>query len=579
MSEEKNLIVKEKKVKELNKVFSVFLSIAVPVIFVTAVLIRCGASFESNDDRFISEILSGTLTGKVDFHTFFVSNWITMPLSLLYRLNASVPWWGMFLLAMIVLAHAIIIYYSLRNKPERVVIVPLADLALSFAYILMVGKIEFTSVSILLAVAGYSCLIMEREKKSAAAWFFILEFLSYCLRSEGMLLIQPLGLLMLTGICSAEKERIKVGFWKVLITCLLIIAIGFLGKAITGENSKEWKEFASFNKMRSEIFDYGQTPSYSEVKEILDDHGVSEEQWEEFTDYSLQEWNMDPSLSKDLLRAVKKARKKPSFTSIISNVYQRTLSGKEVYPALVMFIFAVIFMFLLMKLRYLRVLIGCVIAHFLTWGFLCYRGRIVDRVSVPLLLAECFFLLFVVLSMTDVGKVFEKKKAFKIFVIYTGLAGLLFICFKVGIRPYRGIIKDNEAQKILSKSCRVLEDYCAERPDEAFILDINSVTSVHGMVLESGAKKPVNYKLNGGWFAAMPAYRQSFAEYIGKESGFSYIVYDFGDGWNRMEAGTAKYYERITGSGGVLKDRIKVASGGEYLVYRFENTSKSADTE
>ena len=43
-----DLKIGSKKVKELNKVFSVLLSIAVPVIFVTAVLIRCGNSFGIN---------------------------------------------------------------------------------------------------------------------------------------------------------------------------------------------------------------------------------------------------------------------------------------------------------------------------------------------------------------------------------------------------------------------------------------------------------------------------------------------------------------------------------------------------
>ena len=567
------MIIKEKKVKELNKVFSVLLSIAVPVIFVTAVIIRCGNTFESNDDLFISGILSGGLTGEVDFHTFFISNWITMPISLLYRMNASIPWWGLFLLAMIILSHAIIIYYSMRNKPERVVIVPLADLALSFAYIHMIGKIEFTSVAILLAVAGYSCLIMEREKRSAAIWFFVLEFLSYCMRSEGMLLIQPLGLLMLSGICSAERERIKMGFWKVLITCLIIIALGFLGKVITGENSKEWKEFSSFNKMRAEIYDYGQVPSYSDVKEILDKYGVTEKQWEAFSDYSLQDWNMDSKLSKELLREVRRTRKTSSFTAIISEVYRNTLARPEVFPALMMFFFAVIFMFLLMKLRYLRVLIGCVIAHFLIWGFMCYRGRVIDRVSIPLMLAECFFLLFAILSMTDIGKVFEKKKTFKIFVVYAGLAGLLFISYKVGLKPYRGIIKENESQKILMESFRQLEDYCEARPNEAFLFDISSVGYVHGESLKKGLV-PKNYKFHGGWFAAMPAYRESMEEYLKKDNGFSYIVYDYDKERDRMDRGAAKYYEYITGSKPVLTDRINVSSGGVFLVYRYDRKTQ-----
>ena len=185
-------------------------------------------------------------------------------------------------------------------------------------------------------------------------------------------------------------------------------------------------------------------------------------------------------------------------------------------------------------------------------------------------MAECLFLLFVILSMTEVGKVFEKKKAFKIFVVYAGLAGLIFIAFHAGIRRYRGAITDNKTQVILTESLHDIEKYCAEREDEAFILDITSVASVSGMALKADTKPPVNYKLSGGWFGATPTYRKSFAKYIGKESGFSYIVYDFGPDYDRMEAGSAKYYESLTGSRGVLKDRIKVSSGGEFLVYRFD---------
>ena len=564
------MIVKEKKIKELNKAFSVILSIAVPVIFVVAVAIRCGMSFDTNDDFYISRILSGAITGTPDFRVLHVNFWITGPLSLLYRISATVPWWGMFLTTLYILSHAIIIYYGMRNKPERVFLVPVADLALSFAYISMVGKMQYTAVAILLAVAGYACLILEREKTSAGVWFFVLEFLAYCLRTEGMLLIQPFGIMMLLGICSAEKERVKVGLGKTLFTIALILALGMLGRFVSGQMKPEWKEAYQFNQMREEVYDYGQIPSYDEVKETLQEYNVTEEQWEEFADYSMQEWNMDPNLSRDLKKAVRHIRKKPSFTKIISDVYKNTLARKEVFPALVMFVFAVIFMLLLIKLRYLRVLIGCVIAHFLTWGALCYRGRIVDRVSIPLLMAEGLFLLFVILSMTEVGKVFEKKKAFKIFVVYAGLAGLIFIAFHAGIRRYRGAITDNKTQVILTESLHDIEKYCAEREDEAFILDITSVASVSGMALKADTKPPVNYKLSGGWFGATPTYRKSFAKYIGKESGFSYIVYDFGPDYDRMEAGSAKYYESLTGSRGVLKDRIKVSSGGEFLVYRFD---------
>ena len=564
------MIVKEKKIKELNKAFSVILSIAVPVIFVVAVAIRCGMSFDTNDDFWFTRLLSGTITGKPDFHLIHVNFWIGGPLSLLYRINAGIPWWGLFLITLYVLSHAVVIYYGMRNKPERVFIVPAADLALSFAYISIAGKLQFTSIAILVAAAGYACLILEREKTSAQIWFVILEFLAYCLRSNGMLLVQPFGIIVLLGICSAEKERIKISLGKTLFTILFIFALGMLGRFVSGEMKTEWKDVYSFNKMRAEVYDYGIIPSYDELKEVLEEYHVTEEQWEVFSDYSLQEWNMDPSLSKDLLKEVKRIRKKPALSGILSNICANAVTRKEVFPALVMFVFAVIFMLLLMKLRYLRVLIGCVIAYFLCWGFLCFRGRIVDRVTIPFMFSVCLFLLFVILSMTEVGKVFEKKKAFKIFVVYAGLAGLIFVSYHTGVRPYRDIITENKTQDILTESFHELERYCEERPNEAFIIDIDSACYVYGLALKTDTKPPVNYRMSGGWFAAMPEFKESFAEYIQKESGFSFIVYDYGEERDRMEAGSAKYYESLTGSRGVLKDRIKVSSGGEFLVYRFD---------
>ena len=163
-----------------------------------------------------------------------------------------------------------------------------------------------------------------------------------------------------------------------------------------------------------------------------------------------------------------------------------------------------------------------------------------------------------------------KKKAFKIFVIYTGLAGLIFVSYHTGVRPYRDIITENKTQDILTESFHELEHYCEERPNEAFIIDIDSACYVYGLALKTDTKPPVNYRMSGGWFAAMPEFKESFAEYIQKESGFSFIVYDYGEERDRMEAGSAKYYESLTGSRGVLKDRIKVSSGGEFLVYRFD---------
>lgn len=562
--------IKEKKEKEVNKWIGVILSIAIPILVLTAVYLKDGLLFESNDDFFIARLLSGALTGAPTIHALHVRVWITAPLCFLYRMNAQLPWWGLFLLGMFVLSHAVILYYGMKNKPERLFIVPVAELAITFSYLTMVGRIQYTSIAILTAVAGYACLILEREKKSAGIWFFVLEFLSFGLRDNAMLLIQPFGLLVLIGIGSAEKEKVKTGFLKTVIAVVFIIALGLLGRAVTGEFTEEWKNIYTFHNMRMEAYDYGQIPSYGDVKEVLTEYGVSEEEWETFADYYLQEWSMNPELNKALKSEIRNIRKTPSVTELLKELYDGTVADPKAWPVVLMFLFAVGFMVLSMKFRYTRALIGFLIAHFIDWGYIFYRGRVMDRVAIPLLTAECLFLLFVILSMVEIGKVFEKKKILKIFVIYAALAGLVVLSFFRGRDRHREMADDKMTQKILAESFREIENYCNERPNEAFILDINSLTSVQGGVLDAGPNLPVNYKYNGGWFSVMPEYKQGMSEYLGKENGFSYIVYDFGDAWDRMECGTAKNFKRICGSEPVLKDRIRVSSGGEFLVYRFD---------
>ena len=58
-----------------------------------------GCFFETNDDGFMAEILSGSLGGKPEPHIVYVNYLLSYPVSLLYRITIQIPWYGLLLLA------------------------------------------------------------------------------------------------------------------------------------------------------------------------------------------------------------------------------------------------------------------------------------------------------------------------------------------------------------------------------------------------------------------------------------------------------------------------------------------------
>lgn len=66
---------------------------------------KTGIFFETNDDKFITEILSGAYTGTPNAHVGYVSYPLTLPISLLYRVTNKLPWYGLFLIFAQALAY------------------------------------------------------------------------------------------------------------------------------------------------------------------------------------------------------------------------------------------------------------------------------------------------------------------------------------------------------------------------------------------------------------------------------------------------------------------------------------------
>lgn len=170
---------------------------------------RMGIFFGTNDDRVITEMLAGTIVQVPDPHVKLVNWLLTAPLCFLYGISAQVPWYGLCLIAFQTLSWAVIFHgvlFCCRNRLEMAAGIGLCG-GCFLINLYSVGLIQFTSTAALTAIAGYVCLSLRQDSKGMVL-FGCMELLAYFLRSDAMLMIQPLGAMVFLGlICSGDSWK------------------------------------------------------------------------------------------------------------------------------------------------------------------------------------------------------------------------------------------------------------------------------------------------------------------------------------------------------------------------------------
>ena len=437
----------EKKEHKFHNGWGLLLSVAAPILFLVMMHFLTGIHFGEGTDWAMDRFLSGKLIADGGNHLYPVNIFLTAPVSLLYRLNPEFPWWKGLLFFLFVVGHAVISFSAFRRRNIRLILIPLADLALCFAYLYPAVNISHTFIAVLLSAAGYSVLISEREKHGAVAGFILLELLAYCLDTKAMLSVQLFGIFILLSVCHAEKERMRVGFFKILLSLAFVLAVGTAGRALGGDRTNAFKTFESFARMRDSYYSMQEMPSYDDVKEILEEYHVEEKTWEDFAEHKTTEWPADRKLYKDLIQYARKMRPKRDFSDIMKAIYENSLLKQEAMPVYILLIFSVLLMFLVVKFRYIRVFLSFALAHVITWGYLVFKGDMKESLTIPLLFAECMFLFMIVLSMLDVGKVFKKKKRLKQTITVIGLCIFGLFSFFTGRKAYRRTETERTVQK------------------------------------------------------------------------------------------------------------------------------------
>lgn len=532
---------------------------------------RTGLYFETNDDVTIASILSGVITGEPDAHVVYVNYLLSLPLSLLYRFTAGVPWYGGMLVLFMALCFGSMLDSAYTRCTGWLHYLPVTAAAagIFIAYYYCMGMVQYTSTAAFLAAGGYVCFLLRRNRRTGLVWFFVLELLAYLLRSEAMLMVQPLGMAA-AAAAMPEKQRRPEWRKEILAAAVLLVltlCIGGLG-SLAGYHGKAWDGYKRFNDTRSLLFDYYQTLDYEEIRPILEEYGVSREKYEAYREYVILDWKTDGSMEERVKDYMEEHREKfPQIGRLLQSTFRA--SGADI-PWRIRYVtilaWCVFGLWMLLNRQWARFLGGGLLilgARTAVWAYLVWRGRLPLRVTLPLLACEVIFL--IALVWRDARE--TEAAVWKRILLLIGCGGWGLTCLIAAREQIRYAEWAVGNQRTMMEGLREIREYCDSRPENRYILDAGSMVYYQGSVFETGVYRPVNAVYSGGWFSNTPGVQKRLEEYLGTASGFYFLILE-GDGQDGSDG--LAYLAQETGQEPKLTDRWTASHGGIYQVYYFE---------
>ncbi len=595
----------------MNKKYRIPLAFGIAAIWLFLIYRTTGIFFETNDDRIITEILSGAMTGVPEAHTYYVGCFFGIPLSMLYRLTTAVPWYG----GMLVLFEFICCFFiadaflsHCRHKKDCFFALIFIMLIYASSFYIIAG-IQFTSTAAMLAVTGYVCFLLYPGKKSRCFIFFLLEFLSFQLRSNAMLMIQPMGSAVLIGLCFAEHKLhlfscllpekrpaapfefpscFSVGhrkwfrkYFPLFEAGIILLAILTIGKGshYIFYSSSGWKEYEKINEAVTEITDYAAIPDYREVKNILAKYNVTQKQYGAFLQYAMIEENLSGDCLLEVAEVAHAKNLPPAFSQVFSQ-FLATYTSREHWNLNLMLAavwLAIIILILSQKAFGLFIpLAGLFFSRSALWLFLLYGGRFPPRVMVPLYLGELLFLFCLFFQTVSAEQPAEENPAeapyrksrnfFHRHFPFLLVIMLLPFGAKTLKNQYLHLSKKNTSESIYFTGMQDMISYCNNHPEKHYFIDASTLIYYRGSAFETKIYGRRNGVITGCWYSGAPVLYQYEKDYF---AGCDTICLVTSSDMEMQSAMVIDYLEECLETTAYLEDTFTVSNGGKYLVYAF----------
>lgn len=595
----------------MNKKYRIPLALAMAVIWLFFIYRTAGIFFETNDDRIITEILSGAMTGFPEAHTYYVGCFLGILLSSLYRLTTAVPWYGgMLVLFEFTCCFLIADAFLSRCRHKK-------DCLFAFIFIMLiyaasfyiVAGIQFTSTAAMLAVTGYVCFLLYPGKKARCFIFFLLEFLSFQLRSNAMFMIQPMGFAVLIGLCfidhklplfscllpepsftalSESPSGFSIGRRKWFRKCfplleagIILLAILMIGKGshYIFYSSPGWKEYEKINDAVTEITDYAAIPDYTEVENILSKYNVTQKQYSAFLQYAMIEENLSGDCLLEVAEVAHAQNLPPSFSQVLGQFLTAYTSWEHWNLNLMLMAAWTVIIILILSQKAFGLLIplaGLFFSRTVLWLFLLYEGRFPPRVMVPLYLGEILFLFCLFFQAVLAGQpakgdsaenpYHKSRNFFNKYFPFLLVIMLLPCGAKTFKNQYLDISKRNTSESIYFMGMQDMISYCNNQPEKRYFIDASTLIYYCGSAFETKIYGRRNGVITGCWYSGAPVLYQYEKDYF---AGCDTICLVTSSDMEMQSAMVIDYLEECLETTAYLEDTFTVSNGGKYLVYAF----------
>ena len=636
----------------LKKHENCILSLAMALILAGILAARFDFYYDLNDDVLIKDILSGVYSGTPDGHTMQLLYPLGALLALLYR-GLSIPVFGAFLLfcqfgsIWAVGYRSTVLVDEERAARDGAPFAPgmcsaasaarLAEPAVCSAWnttaarlgvkgVLLLAEalfwfaamgshlvyLQYTVTAGMLAGAAIFWVVTAKGKERFRA--LLLYWLSLCLRPEMALLCLPLagaGGLCIWGrekqIFSKESLRHYLGLF-----AALVIGMGvFYGLDVLAYSDPDWKDFRQFFDERTILYDYHLDfiEQYDENREAYEEMGVSRTLQEMLKNYNFGAADeIDTQMLSSLAVQAKKTDAKESVLSQVKKaiwrlVHENWLSKSDL-PWNVVWL-AVVFAWCSCCLqkgnrRYFRQPVFVVCVGGMLWSYLLMQGRMVDRVTHPLYLAQILLaaglwgtagnrqlkmrtaekcdavghtdaaIVCSDVENADVSHNVNTRSTGRIHSVMTAaVCGvILLLCILRVPGMWQGVAREQTRRETVNQTNEDVFAYCEKHASTLFLEDVYSTVAYSEKIMLD-RDKPFNYDLLGGWLVKSPLTRQKLSAFgyasMGEAARSSEKVCLLADEGTDMSWLTEYLEER--GEPGML---LRIGSAGEGVeVYQF----------
>lgn len=478
-----------------------------------------------NDDRMIMEFLSGRYLGVPDGHVVYMNYPLTGFLAALYRILPNVDWYGYFLAAVMSVCVILItcrIAGMVNGKSGKWLYGLAAIGVCTFAMGREFLSITYTTVAAITGATTVFWYGTSRGKKSDVILTAFLAALTWCIRDELFLMILPVA-----GLVFLWKELLSKGkLWKKLVTpaavfgltglCLLFNQVMYSGE--------EWKDYQTFNKLRTEIYDYQDAyyfPNYEEYAEYFDRLDLTNEERRMliYYNFTLVQDEIGSKEVAELFQRMIEIRGDYGVNEELLPLRQRipmetfrfvkqTITGAYGMLVNISVPGFLVLSFLLIYKKKWKELIQAIL--FLSAGLGMFwvmeiRGRMPERVVYSLSLV-----LFVTMIL---NYLWNKEELLKCKVTRRIMFLAILGCTFLGIRNCALTVNANQSLIENEKELEIIQNYCNENEDKFYFVT-GEVLDEYGGVIGWPLKnnEQLNYISTGDWISYSPMESKKLAQ-------------------------------------------------------------------